>query len=66
MYFSKSLAIYRNKGVQDKNLIMNGKIRSTDKCMKLKLSHKMIYWVHYEHALMKYLLYIFCDALNSV
>lgn len=35
MYFSKSLAIYRNKGVQDKNLIMNGKIRSTDKCMKL-------------------------------
>lgn len=30
------------------------------------LSHKMIYWVHYEHALMKYLLYIFCDALNSV
>lgn len=35
MYFSKSLAIYRNKGVQDKNLIMNGKIRSTDNCMKL-------------------------------
>lgn len=35
MYFSKSLAIYRNKGVQDKNLIMNGKISSTDKCMKL-------------------------------
>lgn len=35
MYFSNSLAIYRNKGVQDKNLIMSGKIRSTDNCMKL-------------------------------
>lgn len=35
IYFSKALAIYSDKGVQDKKSIMNGRIRLTDKSMKI-------------------------------